>query len=135
MASFLSRTAANTFSRSIFDKYKRWKNFNFLTKIMDYPLCKNANFTFCLDPCLYCLERLVLLRERHQILFLGVFCIKRNVHKISNFWPKPCTNPFAKLPILWVLKPMFFCWERLVCYIKRRKSFFDDLFSRSMSSD
>ena len=31
------------------------------------------------------------------------------------------------------LKPMFFCSERLVCYIKRRKSFFHDLFSRSMS--
>ena len=25
------------------------------------------------------------------------------------------------------------CSERLVCYIKRRKSFFDDLFSRSMT--
>ena len=28
---------------------------------------------------------------------------------------------------------MFFCSERLVCYIKRRKSFFHDLFSRSMT--
>ena len=27
----------------------------------------------------------------------------------------------------------FFCSERLVCYIKRRKSFFHDLFSRSMT--
>ena len=27
----------------------------------------------------------------------------------------------------------FRCSERLVCYIKRRKSFFDDLFSRSMT--
>ena len=26
----------------------------------------------------------------------------------------------------------FRCSERFVCYIKRRKSFFDDLFSRSM---
>ena len=31
------------------------------------------------------------------------------------------------------LKPMFFCSERLVSYIKRRKSFFPDLFSRSMT--
>ena len=45
---------------------------------MDYPLCKNANFAFFLNPCIYCLER-------------------------------------------------------LVCYIKRRKSFFHDLFSRSMT--
>ena len=27
----------------------------------------------------------------------------------------------------------FRCSERLVCYIKRRKLFFDDLFSRSMT--
>ena len=45
---------------------------------MDCPFCKNANFAFFLNPCLYCLER-------------------------------------------------------LVCYIKRRKSFFHDLFSRSMT--
>ena len=38
---------------------KHEKIFNFLTKIMDYPLCKNANFAFFLNPCLYCLERLV----------------------------------------------------------------------------
>ena len=38
------------------------------------------------------------------------------------------------MPILWVFKTeVFFCSERLVCYIKRRKSFFHDLFSRSMT--
>ena len=31
------------------------------------------------------------------------------------------------------LKPIFFCSEGLVCYIKRRKSFFDDLLLRSMT--
>ena len=35
------------------------KNFNFSTKIMDYSLCKNANFVFFLNPCLCCLERLL----------------------------------------------------------------------------
>ena len=35
--SFVSRTSANTFSRSIFDKHKRWKNF---------PRWKNAKFAF-----------------------------------------------------------------------------------------
>ena len=29
---------------------------------------------------------------------------ERNVHKISNFSPKPWTNPFAKMPILWVFE-------------------------------
>ena len=38
------------------------------------------------------------------------------------------------MPILWVFKNRCFCCsERLVCYIKRRKSFFHDLFSRSMT--
>ena len=37
------------------------------------------------------------------------------------------------MPILWVFQSdVLFCSERLVCYIKRRKSFFHDLFSRSM---
>ena len=31
------------------------------------------------------------------------------------------------------LNPCFRCSKRLVCYIKRRKSFFHDLFSRSMT--
>ena len=38
------------------------------------------------------------------------------------------------MPILWVFESdVFCCSERLVCYIKRRKSFFHDLFSRSMT--
>ena len=31
------------------------------------------------------------------------------------------------------LNRCYFCSERLVCYIKRRKSFFHDLFSRPMT--
>ena len=35
------------------------------------------------------------------------------------------------MPILWVFKSdVFFCSDRLVCYIKRRKSIFHDLFLR-----
>ena len=38
------------------------------------------------------------------------------------------------MPILWVFESdVFFCSERLVCYIKRRKPFLHDLFSRSMT--
>ena len=37
------------------------------------------------------------------------------------------------MPILWVFQTLCFCnSERLPCYIKRRKSYFHDLFSRSM---
>ena len=123
-ASFLCRTSANSFSKSIFDKQKIWKNFNFLTKIMDYPLWKNANFAFILNPCLYCLERLVYWRERHQIVFQGVIWLKRNVNKISNFWPKLWTNPFGKMPILGFLKWMFSLSRKACLLYKRSKIVF-----------
>ena len=32
---------------------------------------KKVNFTFFLNPCLYCLERLLFSQERHQILYKG----------------------------------------------------------------
>ena len=91
MSFFLSRTSLNTFSTSIFDKHKI-----FLTKVVDYALWKNANFAFFLNRSVYCRERLVYYLECHQILFLGVFCIKRYVHKILYFCPKPLTKPFIK---------------------------------------
>ena len=37
------------------------------------------------------------------------------------------------MPILGFLKRCFHCPDRLVCYIKRRRSFFHDLFSRSIT--
>ena len=77
-AFFLTRTSPNTFTGCIVHKTKRSQNFQFLTKTMDKPLGKNANFV--------------------------------------GFWNR-----------------CFFCSKRLVCYIKRRKSFFHDLFSRSMT--
>ena len=78
----------------------------------DYPLCKNANFAFFSNPRLYRREGLVFLPERHQILFLAVFCIKRNVNNISNFCPKPWTNPFGKMPILWVFETDVFVVDK-----------------------
>ena len=42
-------------------------------------------------------------------------------------------TPLQKCQFCGFFKPMFFCTERLVCYIKRRKSFFHDLFLRSMT--
>ena len=77
-ACFLTRTSPNSFSGCILHKTKRSRNFKFLTKTMDKPLFKNANFV--------------------------------------GFWNRCCC-----------------CSERHVCYIKRRKSFIHDLFSRSMT--
>ena len=77
-ACFLTRTSPNTFSGFILHNTKRSKNFQFLTKTMDEPLWKNANFV--------------------------------------GLW----NGRFRRL-------------ERLVCYIKRRKSFSHHVFSRSMT--
>ena len=64
--------------------------------------------------------------------FLWVYFAKNEMWtKFPIFWSNPLTNPFGKIPILWVF--CFRCSERLVWYIKRQKSFFHDLFSRSMT--
>ena len=84
---------------------------------MEYRLWKNNSFAFFLNRCL---------RERNQILFLGVLCIIRNVNKISNFSPKPWTNPFGKMPMLWVFetdvfivqKGFFAIWTAENCFLQ-----------------
>ena len=73
--------------------------------------------------------------ERDQILFLGVFCIKRNVHKINIFDQHHGLTPLEKRQFCEFLNRRFRCSERLVCYIKGRKSFFLDLFSGSMTRE
>ena len=83
-------------------------------------------------PCLYCLERLVFKRGRHQILFLGVFCIKRNVNKNSTFDQNHGLTPLEKSQFCGFLKRCCRYSQSLLCYIKRQKSFFYDLFSPSM---
>ena len=40
---------------------------------MYYPLWKNANFSFLLNPCLYCLERLVCCIKRGKSFFDDLF--------------------------------------------------------------
>ena len=42
-------------------------------------------------------------------------------------------TPLQKCQFCGFLTRIIFCSDRLVCYIKRRKSFFHDLFSRSMT--
>ena len=91
---------------------------------MDYPLWKNANFALFLNPCLYCRKGLVFQRERHQILFLVVYSIKRNVKKISNFCPKPWTNSFGKMPILWVFETDLFVVQKACLLYKTSKIVF-----------
>ena len=87
---------------------------------MDYPLCENANFAFFLNPCLYSLERVLFERERYQILFLGVFCIKRNHNKIFKFLIKPMEN----CQFCGFLKPMFSLFRKACLLYKTSKIVF-----------
>ena len=53
-----------------------------------------------------------------------VFSIKRNVNKISNFCPKPWTNPFGNMPILWVFETDVFVVQKACLLYKTTKIVF-----------
>ena len=72
-ACFLKRTSPNTFSGCILHKTTRSQNFQFLTKTMDYPLCKNANFVGCWNRCFSCSERVVCYIKRPKSFFHDLF--------------------------------------------------------------
>ena len=48
----------------------------------------------------YSLEGLLLYLEHYQRGFLGLFCLKRKVEQMSNFWLEAWTIPFGKMQIL-----------------------------------
>ena len=64
---------------------------------------------------------------------MRVFCIKRSVNKIKLFDQHHGLTPLEKCQFCAFLHRRFGFSERLVCYIKRRKSFFLDLFSGFMT--
>ena len=72
-ASFLTRTSWKTFLGFILHNTKRSKNFQFLTKTMDEPLWKNANFVVFLNRCFRCSERLVFYIKRRKSFFHHLF--------------------------------------------------------------
>ena len=77
----------NTFSRRNVPKRKEERNLKFLTKTMDKPLLKNANFATCLNRCFYGQKRLVFVINRHETLFLGEMYQKEKKKK-SNLFTK-----------------------------------------------
>ena len=74
-----------------------------------------------------------LITRTSPIFLVGVFCIKRKVNKITNFLPKPWTNPFGKIEIQRFFNQCFHSPERLVFSLKRQKSFLYDQFSLSVT--
>ena len=93
---------------SRFQKCQFW----LLLKYM-FILCKNACFLTTTWPN----------------TFSGCIWIKRNVKKIKNFDQHHGLTPLEKCQFCAFLHRRFRFSEFFVCYIKRRKSFFLDLFS------
>ena len=58
---------------------------------------------------------------------------KKKRKKIKNFDQHPGLTPLEKCQFCSFLHRRFRFSERLLCYLKRRKSFFVDLFSDSMT--
>ena len=74
-------------------------------------------------------ESLLFYLEYQQTIFLGLFCPKTNYGKNSNFWPKPWTNPFAKIPIFSTFLKRHFCvQESLLFYLEYQQTIFVGLF-------
>ena len=71
MACFLSRTAANTFSKPIWPKQKGWRNFQSFGQ--NQGLWNNIRFSTFSNWSFYSLERLVFYLKRHRKRFLVYF--------------------------------------------------------------
>ena len=56
----------------------------------------------------YSLERRFFVREYHKIHFSGLQCLKRKGGKMTNFRPKPWSNPFGKMSIFRVFELLVF---------------------------
>ena len=79
------------------------------------PLLKLEFCHFFGKEIFYVKEYLLFYLEYQQTIFFGLFCPNTNYGKISNFLPKPWTNPFEKLGIfplfskeIFMLKKAFF---------------------------
>ena len=100
-----------------------------LSPLQKCQFCLPFKSMFILSRKAYCLTR------TSPYTFSGCILHKTKRSQNFNFWWKPWTNPFAKKAVLWVFQTDVFCSDRLVCCIKRRKSFFHDLFLRSMTKE
>ena len=129
-ASVLSRTSTNTFPRSIFYKNEREKKPTFWPNHRQSPLKKYQSCLFLKSMFLLSRQACFLTRTSPNIFSL---CILHKTKRQQNFkfWTKSMDQLLSKNGIfLGCLKRCFHSWERFVFYIKRRKSFFHDLFLR-----
>ena len=79
----------------------------------------------------YRLERLLFNLKRNQTPFLALFRQKRKEKKMTNFWPKPWTNPFGKMQIVRLSYRCFHRLERLLFILNVTKHLFSAYFAKS----
>ena len=101
-----------------------------MTKTMDYPLSKNANFVTFSNRCFYSLQRLFIYLQRHKTLLFAFSWIKKSNDKDYNFWEKPWTNSFAKMQNLRLFSNRcFYRLKSLFLYVERDQTLFLGIFS------
>ena len=66
------------------------------------PFQKSTCLDF-FDSLFYSLKRRFFFLEHHKTHFPGLFCPEVKGGKLSTFWPKLWTNPFAKIPVFRLL--------------------------------
>ena len=82
----------------------RWKNGHFWTKTMSYPLWKYVHFSTFWTSCFYSLERCFFDLEYRKRHFPCLYCLNKDVGKMTIFGPKPWVNPFGKMWIFRLFK-------------------------------
>ena len=86
------------FAGCLLQKTKTWKNFKFFHQ--NHWLTPKSRF--------FDFFNILILESKNAFFLSGMIIIKyiwlvdfaknKNMEKISNFWPKPLTNPFGKVP-------------------------------------
>ena len=100
---------------------------------MEYPLWENANFAFFLNAFCIVLKGSFCNEDVTKYFISVYFAWNKTLTKFQIFHQNHGLAPLEKCQFCGFLNRCFHCPERLVCYIKRWKSFFHDLFSRSIA--
>ena len=72
------------------------------------PFKKMSIFRFFERLVFYSLERRFFVVEYRKRHFPGLYCLKKNVEKMTIFGPKPWVNPFGKMIIFRFFKLLVF---------------------------
>ena len=93
---FVSRTSLNVIFEQFKPEERSWRNFKFLTKCMNYPLCKKWKFCTFLISMFYWSKKHFFYQGHCQTLFSINMAEKGEGKGASNVSPKSWTNPFVK---------------------------------------